>query len=127
MWKNSSTDFHKNPKYQISRNLSSGSRADTHGEGDRWTHRRTDEHPVKRAPLWLFNIVGNNRTYSGLRVMFQIFLTSFKQIWTFSTHFHEVPNTKCHGNSPVGTVLIHADGGTDRQRDGHGEGNKHFS
>jgi hypothetical protein len=52
----------------------------------------------KIATLWKMNVIGNNKTYLGVHVMWPTFLSNFKQTWIFSIDFYEVPNTKFHGN-----------------------------
>ena len=45
----------------------------------------------KWALLGQFNVAGNNKTYSGLHIKFPKSLPDFKQIWNFTTDFHESP------------------------------------
>jgi len=46
-----------------------------------------------------------------------MFLSGFKQIWIFSTDFHEAPSIKCHGNTSSEGCADSADRRTDIRRD----------
>jgi hypothetical protein len=72
--------------------------------------------------------------WKRLRVKYPLFLSDFNETWIFSTDFRKKKKPKHQISSKSvqsGVELFHADrltdGRTDRQTDGHGEDNSHFS
>ena len=63
----------------------------------------------------LFMSPATIKCYLGLPMKCPIFLSNFNEIWIFLTEFHEVPNTKHHGNPSSGRC---ADTSGDRQTKG---------
>jgi hypothetical protein len=78
----------------------------------------------KTALLWRFKIAGkNNKTYTGLRVKFPIFLPDFNINEGFSTDFYKrtpPPHTKLHANPSIGSSADTPEY-MDRERDEYDE------
>jgi hypothetical protein len=74
--------------------------------------------------LWQISVASRNKTCLGLHVNCAIVLSSFKQIWTFSTGF---PTRPQHFNftavRPVGAALMHAERRSGGWTDRHDEAN----
>jgi len=93
-------------------NLSSGCRADTFGQTDRWSDGRTDG----LIAWYIFHgrerFYGTNNTYLDLHVKYPICLFYFNKTWNLLQIFIKAPSLKFHENPSSGS---HAD--TRRQTD----------
>jgi hypothetical protein len=69
--------------------------------------------------------------YIGLHVKYPLFLSDFNETWIFSTLSKNIQILNVMKMNPVGAGLFHADGRTQREKDGrtdrHDEANSRFS